>query len=591
MNDAQRAVLDTPRVRQGLSELAERLQITEAEVRKRAEGSLAEMWSTHDRVPSGVFRRFGRLVTRSYLPHGTGEGLKRLRELDDRHSLLFLFSHRSYVDTILIDRVTRESGIAPIHHLAGANLSFWPLGALIRRTGALFIRRDTKDDPVYRYVLRAYLHHLLEDGRNLGWSIEGGRTRTGKLRPPRFGALRYVTDAVRAIDGPEVYLVPVSVVYDQLGEVERMTNESRGAAKQPEDVTWLAGMAINASEKKGDVWLGFGEPVPLRERIAALNGAGGARSTTVERVAVEVCHGINRVTPATGPAIVTVALLGQERALTLDEVKHYARPVVRYLRDHPHMPARFVGIDPSHSAWVVDVLDELVTTGVVERFDGGEEPVYQVADGQHLVAAFYRNTLVHLLVGRAIGELTLFLVRDHRGDLRRAIWSEALRLRDLLKFEFFFSPRRTFNDELMAEMRLIDPEWEGRRSAEPVVTRNQVGQWFERTRPHIAHLVLRPYFDAYRVVATVLAGLPSDGLVDDKALLDQSLGLGLQWVRQRKLHSAESVTLELFKTAVQLARHRGLLEPGPDLTDRRQVFLEEIESVVDGLEGLAQERR
>ena len=63
--------------------------------------------------------------------------------------------------------------------------------------------------------------------------------------------------------------------------------------------------------------------------------------------------------------------------------------------------------------------------------------------GHHLAAAFYRNTIVHYFVGGAIGELALV----HAAELRRpadrvdAFWAEAYRLRDLLKFDFFFEQR------------------------------------------------------------------------------------------------------------------------------------------------------
>ena len=59
----------------------------------------------------------------------------------------------------------------------------------------IFSRRATSDIPVYRLALRSYMGELVANKANLGWSIEGGRTRTGKLRPPRYGLLRYVADA------------------------------------------------------------------------------------------------------------------------------------------------------------------------------------------------------------------------------------------------------------------------------------------------------------------------------------------------------------------------------------------------------------
>ena len=116
---------------------------------------------------------------------------------------------------------------------------------MARRTGIVHIRRSTSDAPVYRLALRAYIGQLVANRANLVWSIEGGRSRTGKLRPPRYGLLRYVVDAVEAVDAPEALVVPVSIVYDQLPahEVSLMVSEARGLGKQPENVRWLLGYA------------------------------------------------------------------------------------------------------------------------------------------------------------------------------------------------------------------------------------------------------------------------------------------------------------------------------------------------------------
>ena len=78
----------------------------------------------------------------------------------------------------------------------GANLNFFPMGGIASRSGVIFIKRSTSDVPVYRLALRAYIAQHLKNKSNLAWSIEGGRTRTGKLRPPVHGILKYLTDAV-----------------------------------------------------------------------------------------------------------------------------------------------------------------------------------------------------------------------------------------------------------------------------------------------------------------------------------------------------------------------------------------------------------
>src|SRR5206468_1596016 len=166
---------------------------------------------------------------------------------------------------------------------------------------------------------------------NLGWSIEGGRTRTGKLRPPRYGLLRYLVDGLRTEESADVLLVPVSIVYDQLHEVAEMTAEARGAGKQAENLAWLVRLARQQGRQLGHAYVDFGEPIPLRARLAELERDAKDGSHSVERVALEVCHGINRATPITPTAVVTLALLAANRALTLAEVITALEPMAHYV--------------------------------------------------------------------------------------------------------------------------------------------------------------------------------------------------------------------------------------------------------------------
>src|SRR5439155_18031648 len=98
---------------------------------------------------------------------------------------------------------------------------------------------------------------------------------------------------------------------------------------------------------------------------------------------------------------------------------------------------------------------------VVSCFAEGPEAVYLIGPDQHLTAAYYRNTIIHFFVNGAIAELALL----HAGepdvqDARTEFWDEVIRLRDLLKFEFFFADKDAFRAELRAEMLMHDPRWE-----------------------------------------------------------------------------------------------------------------------------------
>jgi glycerol-3-phosphate O-acyltransferase len=569
-------LLQAPAFRSQVRDLAARLSRSEKDVLAEAAGALREMSATHNEAVIAGWQRFGQWMRRGYDILLDQEALAGLRQLDRNHSLIFLFSHRSYLDEWVLPPALVSSGISPPYGLAGANLNFFPLGTVARRTGVVHIRRSTSDAPVYRLALRAYVGQLVANRANLIWSIEGGRSRTGKLRPPRYGLLRYVVDAVEAIDAPEALIVPVSVVYDQLPgqELSLMVSEARGLGKQPENVRWLLGYARGLRHRLGRVYVDLGQPLRLRERLAELRVDDPAETRAVERVALEVSHRINQATPVTPTAAVCVALLAADRALTMAEVLDTVAPLADYLQRRGWPVAGAANL--TDRSTVRRALQELAASGVLTCYSGGTEIVWGIGADQHLVAAVYRNSAIHVLVVRAIAELVLVAVARGDGAGPNA-WEEALRLRELLKFDFFFARRRDFADELQAELALIDPDI-GQVDAE--VSPDDAARWLERARPHVAHLVLRPFLDAYSVVAEQLAGADSSEEFDEQQFLAECLRVGRQWALQRRLASEESVSAEMFRTALALARHRNLIgSDDPSLSKRRKAFADELREV------------
>lgn len=561
-----------------LGSLADELGRNPTEVLAHARSCLRELSTAFDEFAVGAWQRAGAGLTRAYDVVADEVALARLRELDRTNSLVFLPSHRSYLDIWVLPGLLASRGFSPAYGIGGANLDFFPFGTFARRTGVIFIRRTVADDPVYKLVLRAYIGQLVRNRVNLAWAIEGGRTRTGKLRAPRYGLLRYLIDALDnddtdGRDAPEPLLVPVSIVYDQLHEVANMTAEARGGTKSPEDIRWLISFALQQSRPLGHVYVDVGEPIRLRESQALHTGQDGG-DNVVERIALEVCHRINSVTPVTPTAVVTLALLSARRALALDEVVATLAPTARYVATRRWPVAG--GADLTDPPTVAHTLAELTRTGVLTAYEEGIDTVWQIAEGQHLIAAFYRNTVIHLLVNRAIAETALITAAETGVDDPREAFRTALALRDLLKFEFFFAGREEFGEAMRTELALIDPDWETPDvPAAPDGARAR--RMLQESRPHVAHLVLRPFLDAYLVVAERLAASAPDAVLDEDDFLHECLTVGRQWALQGRLASQESVTLELFRTALRLARHRSLWEPGEgDLAERRDAFAAEV---------------
>ncbi len=541
----QDEILDDRRFTDGAAALADRLGLDRQEVLERAREGLGEMVASQSRAAIDVWERFGNFLARAHRIDVDDERVRELRELGRKHSLVFLPSHRSYLDPLVLRPALLRHGLPPNHVLGGLNVSFWPIGPVTRRSSYVFIRRKMRGDDVYKWTLTQYLAYLVRKRFNLEWYIEGGRSRTGKLRPPRYGILSYLVEGLRQ-DESDAYLVPTSITYEQLHEAGEMTEQARGGKKEKEDLPWLVGYARSQGRGLGRVHVAFGEPLALR---AALGDAADpaadddAVKFAVQRTGIEVCHRINTATPVTNTALVALALLGsQEKARTRPEVM---RDVEALAEHADQRGVRRVGGD-TRSA-----IAELCESGVVECFDGGTEPVYRVAPERHLLAAFYANSAVHAFVVRAIAEVAL----DAEDPM-----ASALAVRDLLKFEFFFAAREPFEAEMATEL-------EG------------------APRPLVAHRVLRPIAEAYLIAAEVLAAAPA-GAADRDALTEASLGVARQRLLQGRIGSPDAISTELLGTAFDLADNRDLL--GADATEGRQTWLDEVRALCGRLDDLGE---
>ena len=548
-----------------------------------ATSCLSELATVQSRLAIDAFRAtLSPMHRRAYEVRTDVEGLERLRELNRRHALVFLPTHRSYVDPLVLADVLDTHDFPRNHLLGGNNLAFWPIGPLGKRAGVIFIRRSFGDDRIYKLAVREFLGHLVAKRFNIEWYIEGGRTRTGKLRPPKFGLLHYLVTALEEDRAEDVMLVPVSINYSRLKEVSLMAEEQQGSKKKAEGIRWLAGYMRAQSSRLGTVDVDFGDPFSLRRALA---DAGEGRAK-LEKVAFRICDGINKATPVTPLSIVTLALLGApSRALTFEQVQRVVAPLLDYAERRGlrgrlgelRSPARLRG-----------ALDGLVTAGVVTCFDGGVDPVWSIAPGNHAVAAFFRNGALHHFVVRAICELALLSVASGSSAAApepvETAWEEALRVRDLLKFEFFFADKDDFREQLREELALIDGDW-----FERAQTPEQARAMLRSSGTLVAHRALRPFLDAQHVVAECLRMRDPRREVVREELMQGCLGLSRQWLLQGTLHSAESVSQELFAAALQLADNRDLFDPGrAELGARREAFAAEIGEVLRKLKEIGE---
>jgi len=578
-------IIASPEFAERVAALSQQTGRTPEDIAADARRCLDEMVATVEPKSSQAWDRFGSWLSRSYSIDASTDRLRHIRELGLKHSLVFLPNHRSYLDPLVLRRVLAGYGFPPNFVLGGMNLAKWPASVLAKRAGLIFIRRSSRDDPVYPAMMRLYLGCLLKVHANLEWYFEGGRTRTGKLRPPRMGVLRYLIDAfvenaaeAGSASKEDVYIVPVSIVYDQQHEVEAISFEDTGGSKTPESLKWLYGFARAQSTRRGQVHVRFGEPLSLLETLDdARERAGSADpETVVPRVAFEIADRINAATPITPSALITFALLDNEgRALTLGELLDVLDPLLAYVRER-RLPLTS-DIDLARPDGLRTALRTLQREGVIEVYEGGLEPVFAVAPNRFHEAAFYRNTLGHWFVYRAIAENALLAAADTGGDVVDITWQAALELRDLLKFEFFFPRKREFADDIRREVDLARPGWSGEG-----FDRDGVLNALDHTHLYVSHRIIGPFLEAYYVVAARLADREPAAPVDRDALVQECLGIAKQDWLMHRLHSPESISRDLMQGALKLADNRGLLGVGgEELRKQREDFRDELRAAVE----------
>lgn len=538
---------------------------------------LATGWSRASVDLVGVL---GRMLSRGFDPEIDYDGYQvaAMRAGLEAHPAVLLFSHRSYIDGAVVPVAMQENRLPPVHVFAGINLSFGAMGPLLRRSGVIFIRRNIGNDQLYKYVLREYVGYIVEKRFNLSWSIEGTRSRTGKMLPPKLGLLAYVADAYLDGRSEDILLQPVSISFDQLHETAEYAAYARGGEKTPEGVGWLYNFIRAQGERNyGKIYVRFPEAVSMRQYLGAPHGPladdPDAKRLALQKMSFEVAWRILQATPVTATGLVCALLLTTRgAALTLGQLHHTLQDSLDYL-ERKHNPMSTSALRLRTPDGVRAAVDALSNGHPITRVDGGREPVWRIAPEEQHAAAFYRNSVIHAFLETSIVELALAHARHVDGDRMEAFWAQAMRLRDLLKFDFYFADSATFRDNIAEEMA-----WHNNWEAHVTAGGDEIDALLLAKRPLMAEAMLRVFFEAYEIVADVLCDAPAD--IGKKELTNLAFGVGRQYVAQTRIRSSESVSTLLFATARQVVEDQDLIAQAPDLAERRGAFLHELRDIL-----------
>jgi glycerol-3-phosphate O-acyltransferase len=560
-------VIRSPKLQKVIAEMAGEGAAERAIIATRAVAMLREMEAALDMNEIAALDRLvAQAASRMFSAVEVDEvGLERLREHAKEGTLILLPSHKSHMDYIVLAWILYRHKMPLPSVAAGDNLNFFPVGPIFRRAGAFFIRRRFSGDRLYSAVVDAYVRRLIRDGSPLEFFLEGGRSRTGKLLPPKLGLLSIVVDAALGVPTRTTWFCPVSIGYERFVEEKAFVRELSGGEKSKENVRGLVQSMDVMVGRYGRLSVQFGRPLSLADALLDVDAASKPddlarmspprRRAVISRLAYRVMNEINAVTAVTPGSLVAATLLSHDkRGLQHSELVATCELLASMLR---RFGARFSpsladerepgGIRP---AALADAIEMFSRAGHVEVRRVGDEVIYVVPAEARLSLDLAKNVIIHFFASRAL--IATALLAQPGAPLAYATVRERVQaLSRLFKFELTFRADAPFDRIFEQEVAAMEADGEIARvelkpgeGAVGLVPTSDRG----REQVELYGRLLVNVLEGYRVAARGLNALLR-GALPPKDLASKAITTGEKMFLAGEITRREAVSRPLLENA------------------------------------------
>ncbi|SIS89861.1 glycerol-3-phosphate 1-O-acyltransferase PlsB [Neptunomonas antarctica] len=380
-------------------------------------------------------------------------GIERVQNCAPDHHLVYLPCHRSHIDYVMLSWSLYQHGLMIPHIAAGDNLNVPILGSILKRGGAIFMRRSFKNDLLYAQLFKSYLFFMANRGHSLEYFIEGGRSRTGRLLPAKTGLLSMTLE--NHLQHPEkpVALIPVWISYDKLIESKSYQQELSGGLKRKESFLGLLKTLKQFRHRFGDAALSFGEPILLKTALQetpyniSLHASQpiskdmsdnlsekepqqeiAAKPTLhdmTQHISQQVLQGINQSAYVNQTALLaTLMLANPKQIFNTTELANQTKDLASLLKALPNPPA----------AIATGAVDEWVTEALKRKqlSQSGNDIFLSEMQAQEMT--FYRNQLHHITL---LPGLYLLLTKRYSRPLPQTLPRLLSTIYPYLKAELF----------------------------------------------------------------------------------------------------------------------------------------------------------
>lgn len=373
-----------------------------------------------------------------------------LRESARKGVLIYVPSHKSHIDYLVLNYILLEHHMHVPRVAAGKNLAFWPMGHMFRKSGAFFIRRTFQGALLYTRIFSRYIKALLAERHPLEFFIEGGRSRSGKLILPKVGFLSILVEAFQEGYCEDLFFVPVSINYDRILEEKSYIRELAGQEKERETFRKMLKARQFLKKKYGKIYIRFAPPISLKEYLII---SGRPEQPINKELGLDIIRSINRISLVTPISLVAAAILARHRrGFTLPQIMETVGHLLDSLECREAPVASTLSNPENAIPEALTVLVQWKVLNLVEAAGPDEETYYTTDDDKKMKLAYYKNSIIHFFVPRSFVAISLLTGKEN--DMaKEAIAREYTFLNHLFRNEFVLDENQGRDAEITSILK------------------------------------------------------------------------------------------------------------------------------------------
>ncbi len=354
-------------------------------------------------------------------------------ELFKNNTVVFVPNHQSHADYIAISYALFKKYNSTIYVAGGDNLNIFPLGSIFRKCACFFIKRVFPSE-TYRLTVEAYLYYLIKNKYPIEFFFEGGRSRTGKLRSPRFGLYRMLIDAYSHIDDTsnKLVFVPISIAHEYIAEMRLLSEELSGKKKQKESSKQLLSLFKLFMYRFGNIHIKLGRPSYVQKKPY-----GVTTREDIYNLAFDCFRQVGANMVITPGSLLSMILLDEPSgALAWKDIIARAKSIIQYCIKY-NLPITNSLYEDNYEATIKHIMDIFIGNKKIDIIgDEGDNIVYySVKQSCRAEMLYLKNMIIHHFIVPCI--INMAWIDLFRGELNNVT--------DIKNF--FITQRRLFIKE------------------------------------------------------------------------------------------------------------------------------------------------